>query len=159
MFLSRVLQNLALRNLIKCVYPLYNIIGEVFDVTKGKDHYGKNGGYKFFTGIDGSRAFVTGKFDDEGLIDNIEGLDPQSYLGLADWLEFYRKDYTYVGKVVGYFYGPQGEEREGLEVFKKGVISGHNDKKNEAKEKQKFPECNSRWTPETGSHVWCSTER
>lgn len=134
------------------------IIGEVFDVTKGKDHYGKEGGYKFFTGIDGSRAFITGKFDKDGLIDDIKGLDPQSYLGLKDWLEFYREDYIYVGKVVGYFYGPDGEEREGVQVFKEGVKNGEKDKENEAKEKLKFPECNSRWTQETGAHVWCATE-
>lgn len=37
---------------------------QVFDVSTGGS-YKKGGGYDFFTGRDGSAAFVTGKFDDE----------------------------------------------------------------------------------------------
>ncbi len=36
------------------------ILGQVFDVTKGRKHYGKDGGYAFFAGKDAARAFVTG---------------------------------------------------------------------------------------------------
>lgn len=36
------------------------ILGQVFDVTKGRRHYGKDGGYSFFAGKDASRAYVTG---------------------------------------------------------------------------------------------------
>ena len=56
------------------------ILGQVFDVSKGKDHYGPGGGYSFFAGKDGSRAFVTGEFNEEGLIDDLTGLDTESYL-------------------------------------------------------------------------------
>ncbi len=38
------------------------LLGEVFDVTAGRRHYGADGDYKFFAGIDGSRAFVTGVY-------------------------------------------------------------------------------------------------
>ena len=41
--------------------PLYlAIIGEVYDVTKGEKHYGKDQAYSGFAGKDGSRAFATG---------------------------------------------------------------------------------------------------
>ena len=56
------------------------LLGQVFDVSKGKEHYGPGGGYSFFAAKDGSRAFVTGEFNDEGLIDDVTGLDLDSYL-------------------------------------------------------------------------------
>lgn len=51
------------------------------------------------TGIDGSRAFVTGDFKPEGLIDDIAELGNQDYIGLRDWLDFYMKDYEYIGNL------------------------------------------------------------
>lgn len=41
---------------------------QVFDVTKGAQHYGagpdgKRSGYNIFAGMDNSRAFVSGEFD------------------------------------------------------------------------------------------------
>ncbi|KAK7354896.1 hypothetical protein VNO80_14138 [Phaseolus coccineus] len=40
---------------------LLGILGSVFDVTKGKSHYGSRGGYNRFAGRDASRAFVSEK--------------------------------------------------------------------------------------------------
>ena len=51
-----------------------------------------------FSGRDASRAFVTGQFDEEGLTDDIEGLSTQDYLGLDEWLNFYKSDYKFVGE-------------------------------------------------------------
>lgn len=65
--------------------PFLAIIGEVFDVSNKAETYGPEGGYSFFSGKDGSRAFVTGEFNDAGLIDDIEGLSHQDYLGLQEW--------------------------------------------------------------------------
>jgi cytochrome b involved in lipid metabolism len=39
------------------------ILGKVYDVSKGRKHYGKDAGYSFFAGRDGSKAFVTGNVD------------------------------------------------------------------------------------------------
>ncbi|KAK6921384.1 Cytochrome b5-like heme/steroid binding domain [Dillenia turbinata] len=44
---------------------LLAILGSVFDVTKGKSHYGVGGGYNHFSGRDASRAFVSGNFTGE----------------------------------------------------------------------------------------------
>jgi hypothetical protein len=51
-----------------------------------------------FLGKDGSRAFITGEFNDAGLIDDVSGLTPKDLKALQDWIKFYRKDYKYVGK-------------------------------------------------------------
>jgi len=131
------------------------ILGQVFDVTKGASKYGKGGGYSFFAGIDGTRAYISGKFDDEGLVDDIDGLRPSDFLGLEDWLSFYKKDYIYVGKLIGYFYDKDGNENEGINIFKEGVKMGNIEKLNSAEDSKLYPGCNSRWTPETGANVWC----
>ena len=60
------------------------------------------------SGKDGSRAFVTGEFNEAGLIDDIENLSNQDYLGLQEWLEFYHNDYKFVGKLSGRFYDSKG---------------------------------------------------
>jgi hypothetical protein len=44
------------------------VLGQVYDVTKGKEYYGLNAngervGYNMFAGWDASRAFVSGEFD------------------------------------------------------------------------------------------------
>jgi hypothetical protein len=38
------------------------ILGSVFDVSAGRKHYGEGGGYAFFAGRDGSKAFVSGPY-------------------------------------------------------------------------------------------------
>lgn len=80
---------------------LLSILGRVYDVSKGKDYYGPNGGYKFFAGTDGTRAFVTGEFDEEGLIDAVEGLSPLQMGEIDGWVKFYDKSYIFVGKLIG----------------------------------------------------------
>ena len=93
------------------------ILGQVFDVSKGSDHYGQGGGYSFFSAKDGSRAFVTGEFNEEGLIEDVSGLSHGDIIGLKEWIEFYHKDYTYVGKLVGHFYDADGNPTEAQRNF------------------------------------------
>jgi len=90
--------------------PIYiGILGQVYDVTAGKQHYGPGGSYSFFAGRDASRAYVTGKFQDD-LSDDVRDLKPQEFSGLVDWRSFYQKHKKYkaVGKVVGRMYDAQG---------------------------------------------------
>jgi hypothetical protein len=58
------------------------LLWQVYDVSKGASYYGPGGGYAFFSGKDGSRAFVTGQFDEEGLVEDVSGLSSSDYLGL-----------------------------------------------------------------------------
>ena len=73
-------------------------LGRVYDVSKGKQHYGPGGGYSFFAACDATRAFVTGEFNEEGLIEDVEGLSPAQMLEVKNWVDFYHQDYTPVGK-------------------------------------------------------------
>ena len=43
----------------------------------------------FFSAKDGSRAFVTGQFDEAGLTDDLTGLATSDYLGLKEWLTYF----------------------------------------------------------------------
>ena len=80
---------------------LVAIYGRVFDVSKAEQYYGPEGGYKFFAGIDGSRAFVTGEFNEEGLIDDLEGFSPLQIGEIDGWAKFYEESYTFAGKLIG----------------------------------------------------------
>ena len=73
------------------------LLGHVFDVSKGKDHYGPGGGYSFFSAKDGSRAFVTGEFTEEGLTDDLTGLDSESYL--VSWLYLSERSAIFLGHI------------------------------------------------------------
>jgi predicted heme/steroid binding protein len=58
--------------------PIYlGYRGKVYDVTAGARHYGPKGAYRFFAGRDATRAFVTGCFKEECLVDNLDGLTPE----------------------------------------------------------------------------------
>ena len=85
---------------------LLAVLGRVYDVGKAPDYYGPNGGYNFFAGRDGSRAYVTGEFNEKGLTDDLEGLSPFQIGEVDGWTKFYNKDYTFVGKLIGRFVHP-----------------------------------------------------
>lgn len=83
--------------------PLYlAILGDVFDVSSGKQYYGVDGGYHAFAGRDGSRAFITGCFDSAGATADVRGLSEQQMDALRRWRDFYaeHKTYRYVGKLL-----------------------------------------------------------
>ncbi|CAI5977305.1 unnamed protein product [Closterium sp. NIES-64] len=110
---------------------LLGILGDVFDVTKGRKHYGKGQGYNHFAGRsepqgatselqgarDATRAFVSGNFSGDGLTDDLTGLSGEQCIGIADWRDFYFKTYIHVGKLVGRFYDEQGKAKDVLGEF------------------------------------------
>lgn len=51
----------------------------------------------FFSGLDGSAAFITGDFTDDGLTDDVSMLTNKQIQSLINWVEFYRKTYPYKG--------------------------------------------------------------
>ena len=139
---------------------LLAVMGRVYNVEKGKDHYyGPNGGYNFFSGRDGTRAFVTGEFNEKGLIDDIRGLKPAEINELQTWIDFYNKDYTFYGKVIGAFYDKDGRPTEELTYFEEMKEKYKVLKKDEKNEQSKYPGCNSRWSEAAGGEVFCSTKR
>lgn len=90
---------------------LLAVIGEVFDVTRGRAYYGAAGGnhYQIFAGRDGSRAFSTGDFTQAGATDSLDGLTAAQVSGVIGWLEFYREEYMPVGKLVGRYFDNSGQ--------------------------------------------------
>lgn len=133
------------------------LVGHVFDVSKGKKHYGRGGGYSFFAGVDGSKAFVTGKFVEEDLTDDISELTTSEILSLENWKAFYEKDYKYIGKVEGAFFDKKGQELPMMELYRKKLRTALLEKNVIENDKKLFPPCNSEWSQGNGGRVWCST--
>ncbi|ELT90457.1 hypothetical protein CAPTEDRAFT_110664 [Capitella teleta] len=132
------------------------ILGLVYDVVKGSKFYEAGAGYGFFAGRDGTKAFMTGDFTEEGLVDEVTGLSPQQMLELEKWVKFYDENYTYKGKVIGNFYDASGNPTDALNSAVEGIRAGHSEEANRARFKKFFPHCNSHWSEETGGIVWCS---
>ena len=102
---------------------------------------------------------MTGVFSREKAIDDVKGLSPEEMLGIKEWLDFYRKDYTFVGKLIGRYYDSEGNPTEALHEAKAVIKEGQKLKKQQEAENKRFPGCNSRWSVEEGSTVWCSQNR
>ena len=136
------------------------MLGRVYDVDKGAErYYGPNGGYNFFTGRDGTRAFVTGEFDENGLTDDIESLSPLQIGELDSWLKFYDKEYTYVGKLIGRYYAKDGSPKKAWYKFQKLLGEQEKMKAEQRKLEQRYPGCNSKWNEKDGGIVYCSDKR
>ncbi|GKV06386.1 hypothetical protein SLEP1_g18286 [Rubroshorea leprosula] len=149
-------EQLALHNGTNDSLPiLLGILGSVFDVTKGKSHYGPGGGYNHFAGRDASRAFVSGNFTGDGLTDSLHGLSSTEVKGVVEWREFYIRTYTYVGKLVGRYYDSQGNATKYLKGVEAKAARGAQLLEKQKKEEAKQPSCNSRWSQDEGGEVWC----
>ncbi|CAI5533653.1 unnamed protein product [Closterium sp. Naga37s-1] len=141
----------------KGVPLLLGILGDVFDVTKGRKHYGKGQGYNHFAGRDATRAFVSGNFSGDGLTDDLTGLSGEQCIGIADWRDFYFKTYIHVGKLVGRFYDEQGKPRDALGEFDELLKEGKRLRDVAKVAEKKYPGCNSRWAQNEGGKVWCDS--
>lgn len=137
--------------------PIYLVVvGEVFDVTRGKHFYGEEGGYHAFAGKDGSRAFITGEFNDDGSIPDVEGLTPSQVQGIEGWREFYHNDYTYLGKLIGWYYDKDGNPTKYKLLYLEKLKLAQEQKNTQEKLDKIYPGCNSKWSQEGGGEVWCS---
>ena len=116
-------------------------------------------GVYFVPGIDGSKAFVTGEFNEDGLIDDVSDLSPIQLGEIEDWVKFYEKDYTFVGKLIGRYYTKEGNPTKEWYHYQKQL--GEKDKiKAEQKILQKrYPACNSQWSESTKGRVYCTEKR
>lgn len=135
-----------------------SILGQVFDVTKGKKHYGPGESYHAFTGRDASLAFITGEFNDEGLTDDISSLSVQQVKALHDWLQFYNENYIYKGKLYGRYYNQDGSSTAEFDKVQEKLSIAKKEKALQEKQERMFPPCNVEWVLDTGTVFWC-TER
>jgi len=76
---------------------LLGINGKIYDVSKGKDYYGKDGGYHVMAGKDASRLLAKNLLDpkkDTGL-----PLTEAELLQLKQWQDFFENKYSVVAAV------------------------------------------------------------
>lgn len=140
--------------------PIYLVVlGKVFNVDKGKKFYAPGSGYNVFAGRDSTPSFITGKFSRDEATDDVSGLTPEEMLGVKNWIDFYRKEYTYVGKMIGRYYDSEGNPTEALKAAGKKIKEGKMLKKAQEEQSKRFPGCNSQWSRDEGSTVWCSKDR
>ncbi|XP_011358091.1 neuferricin isoform X4 [Pteropus vampyrus] len=132
------------------------LLGRIYDVSSGRRHYEPGAHYSGFAGRDASRAFVTGDYSEAGLVDDVSDLSFSEMLTLQNWLSFYEKNYEFVGRVIGRFYGEDGLPMPELTQVEAMITKGLEENKQELKEKQKFPPCNAEWSSTRGSRFWCS---
>ncbi|XP_002960491.2 membrane-associated progesterone-binding protein 4 [Selaginella moellendorffii] len=138
--------------------PIYlSILGSVFDVTSGRQHYGIGGSYHHFSGRDATRAFVSGNFTGDGLSDSVRGLSPIEVKRIGDWRGFYHRSYSYIGKLIGTYYDSNGKPTDELLRVEKRIKRGEELLKQQEAEEKKFPTCNSRWSQSEGGEVWCDS--
>ena len=90
------------------------------------------------------------QFDDEGLTDDVENLSPSDYLGLEEWVNFYHKDYTYVGKLAGRFFNIHGSPTDYYRKLQQWMSEAKEDAQSKETEKKIFPPCNSEWSADKG---------
>jgi predicted heme/steroid binding protein len=129
------------------------ILGDVFDVSAGSQHYAKGQAYDHFAGTDSSRAFTTGEANGVGRTDDTDNLSMDELGAIADWHRFFATHEVYapVGAVIGRHYDANGTPT-GLFPWKKL----EEDKQNAKELKLLLPGCNSKWSQEDGSVVWCT---
>ena len=143
--------------------PIYlAILGRVYDVTAGDAFYGPDaGGYSGFAGRDGSRAFVTGEFTAEGLVEDIDDLNDQQVSDVFQWNEFYTNEdkYHYLGKVKGLYVDAEGRDTPYFTALSDRVQAYKRKKQQEKEAKRGYPTCNSRWEQGKGSKLWCDDGR
>lgn len=133
-----------------------SFLGVVYDVSKGAQHYKPGQSYSFFAGKDATKAFITGDFSSEGLVDDVRDLKSDDFDGIQTWIDLYENDYKRVGKLIATYYDSNGCETEALIWVRKQIQSIEEFKDEESRESQTFPYCNSEWSPESGGRVWCS---
>lgn len=118
-----------------------------------------------FPGKDASVAFITGDFekdpnaeqtnDDD---DVLKRLKPQEIYSIFQWQQFYDKDYIFVGRLAGRFYGYDGRKTEYMQRVEQQVELARAEKEQQKMLRIKYPPCNIEWKAETGTRVWCTNQ-
>lgn len=133
-----------------------SLLGNIFDVTKGAQHYGRGQTYNIFIGRDASRNFIDGKFNQEDASDHVINLNDKELLSLRHWLKFYKKEYKKVGILIGRYYNEDGSLTPYGKEVKSLIKAAEKTKDSEMELKKKYPPCNAEFSVAKGSRVWCS---
>lgn len=135
-----------------------SFLGTVYDVTRGIKHYGPGGTYHIFAGRDATRAFVTGNFEEDYLLDDVTDLEPAAFSGIREWEQFYQRDYKLVGRLVGSYYDSNGCPTEKFKTVHTIYDELDRQVRDKKQEEEKYPPCNSEWSQESQvTRFWCST--
>lgn len=130
-------------NLSVTIYLI--ILGEVFDVTRGRMYYAPEMGYAHFSGRDGSRAFITGD-SFEGSIPDILNMTRLEQLGVEGWRTFYHKEYTYLGRYIGWYWDSSGKPTKNTILLHKNLREAKEEDKRKKEWEKMFPFCKHEWT-------------
>ena len=74
--------------------------GVVYDVTRGRDFYGRGGAYCAFAGVDCSRALAKMSLDPKDVSADVSDLTPDELKVLDDWVRKFDGKYPVVGKLI-----------------------------------------------------------
>ncbi|OQS02447.1 neuferricin-like [Thraustotheca clavata] len=126
------------------------VLGQVFDVTEGKRHYGKGGAYSFFAATDRSRAFSSGSKSDG---EDVSSFTDKQLLDVHKWLVFFdtHKAYKRMGTVEGVYYDKFGHVTPTMHTIRERIRLA----KQAEEAVAAIESCNSEWKAGQGSVVWC----
>jgi hypothetical protein len=102
--------------------------------------------------------FRPGEFNEEGLREDIDGLDASQVLGIVEWGEFMRKTYQFEGVTPGLYFDETGAPTELYLKAQELAEEGRRLRAEDKDEQQRLPTCNSKWTQHEGGEVWCSKD-
>eukprot|EP00164_Ancoracysta_twista_P003929 GFYU01005267.1.p2 GENE.GFYU01005267.1~~GFYU01005267.1.p2 ORF type:complete len:205 (+),score=53.35 GFYU01005267.1:94-708(+) len=78
-------------------YPtLLSFNKRIYDVTRKQEFYGPSGGYKWFSGWDSTRGYLTGDFPNDRSHDISDLMETRAG-DVKEWEDFYIKNYRYLG--------------------------------------------------------------
>eukprot|EP00635_Sarcinochrysidales_sp_CCMP3193_P000071 CAMPEP_0118905240 /NCGR_PEP_ID=MMETSP1166-20130328/9350_1 /TAXON_ID=1104430 /ORGANISM="Chrysoreinhardia sp, Strain CCMP3193" /LENGTH=230 /DNA_ID=CAMNT_0006844509 /DNA_START=1 /DNA_END=693 /DNA_ORIENTATION=+ len=130
------------------------IMGQVFDVSAGRQYYAKGEGYAFFAACDGSKAFVTGDFEGD-VHDDVSSLTQTQLHDLATWVNgTYHAKYVYVGLLEGFFYDARGKPTPNATRVDELIAREKIDLVKRKDDERKFSKCNARRSKDENI-VWC----
>uniref|UniRef100_A0A7S2WHL1 Cytochrome b5 heme-binding domain-containing protein n=1 Tax=Eucampia antarctica TaxID=49252 RepID=A0A7S2WHL1_9STRA len=102
-----------------------SVLGQVFDVTSGRDFYGEGASYSIFAGRDASPCFASGTFNEEAAMADMEELKEGDMKGIDHWRKFYVDDdkYLFVGLLEGLYYQKDGQPTSKLSRIQERLSS------------------------------------
>ncbi|KAL0924361.1 hypothetical protein M5K25_005178 [Dendrobium thyrsiflorum] len=91
----------------------------------------------------------------DGLTDSLQGLSGVEMSSVVDWRKFYFERYTFVGKLVGWYYDKDGNPTKHLKGIEAKAKRAARLQEKQKIEEAKIPSCNSKWSQQEGGEVWC----